>query len=125
VRAIRAWVSQPLLSRRNWFFCGQALSMGDTDYFAVFCTQQQHQWLEAQSHDGGLDAARLTDLLLGSLVDGRRLAAETYGCMQPFCQVPGHVPALSLIGWICSQCCARCLSRTCCHSVELLWTAIG
>ena len=69
----------------------QALSVGDTDYFAVFCTQQQHQWLEAQAHSAALDAARLTDLLLGSLVDGRSLAAETYGCMRPFCQVPGLV----------------------------------
>ena len=65
--------------------------MGDTDYFAVFCTLQQHQWLEAQTHNSALDAARLADLLLGSLADGRSLAAETYGCMQPYCQVRGHV----------------------------------
>ena len=65
----------------------QALSMGDTDYFAVFCTTEQHRWLEAQTHGTALDAARLADLLLGSTADGRSLAAETFGCMQPFCQV--------------------------------------
>ncbi len=79
--------------------------MGDTDYFAVFCTQQQHQWLEAQTHDAGWDAARLTDLLLGSLADGRTLAAETYGCMQPFCQVPAQMQGQSLINQFCARCC--------------------
>jgi hypothetical protein len=66
----------------------QALSNGDVDFFAVFCTSQQHQWLEVQARDVALDAGRLADVLLGCTADGRQLAAETYGCMQPHCQVP-------------------------------------
>ena len=61
--------------------------MGDTDYFAVFCKPEQHRWLEPQAHASTEDAARLADLLLGLTADGRALAAETYGSMQPFCQV--------------------------------------
>ena len=81
---------QPILA-------AQALSTGDVDFFAVFCTSQQHRWLEAQTRDAALDAGHLADLLLGCTTDGRQLTAETYGCMQPYCQVP-QMPE-----YICSE----------------------
>ena len=65
----------------------QALQAGDADLFAVHCTPLQHQWLQALLQGPQLPPAEVADLLLGSTGGGRLLSADTYGCMQQFCQV--------------------------------------